>query len=244
MSKENPVALVTDAASFIGPALTGLYLSEKVKVIAADPSFADAKAASAFQSAFPGVFTINQTSPADTATRAKEHSATFDILCTGGAYPAGKTPASGLTVAATTPFFEKLVIEPLAYLAEVVEDMKAQGYGRIAFITSAGPLGGIPNYTAYASARAALNGSVKSLAVELASSGISVNAVAPNFIATEAYFPKALIDDPATSAKILSRVPAKRFGEPEEAAQSVAFFTLARSQFVTGQVLSISGGWA
>ena len=147
-------------------------------------------------------------------------------------------------MAATTPFFEKLVIEPLAYLAEVVEGMKTQGYGRIAFITSAGPLGGIPNYTAYASARAALNGSVKSLAVELASSGISVNAVAPNFIATEAYFPKALIEDPAISTKILSRVPAKRFGEPEEAAQSVAFFTLAHSQFVTGQVLSISGGWA
>lgn len=244
MSKENPVALVTDAASFIGPALTGLYLSRNVKVIAADPSFADSNAAALFQKDFPSALPIAQTSPAETASRARELSVSFDILCTGGAYPAGKTPAGGLTVEATTPFFEKLVIEPLAYLAELVEGMKAQGYGRVAFITSAGPLGGIPNYTAYASARAALNGSVKSLAVELAPSGISVNAVAPNFIATEAYFPKALIDDPAISAKILSRVPAKRFGEPDEAAQSVAFFTLANSQFVTGQVLSISGGWA
>ena len=166
------------------------------------------------------------------------------MLCTGGVLGAAKTVAANLKAEVTRPFFEALVIEPLEYVSLVADAMKAKGAGRIVFVTSSGPIGGIPNYTAYAAARAALNGAVKSLSMELAASGISVNAVAPNFIATEAYFPKALIEDPATRAKILSRVPAKRFGDPMEAAETVAFFAIGNSGFVTGQVLAISGGWS
>lgn len=244
MSEKSPVALVTDANEFIGPALTALFVARGVRVIAADPSFADADTARAFKASNDLIEPIAQTTPTNTLARAHDVYAEIDILCAGGAYPAAKTPAAALNEDATRPFFEKLTMEPLAFAAGLVEGMMARGYGRIVFITSAGPVGGIPNYTAYASARAALNGAVRSLAVELAASGISVNAVAPNFIATEAYFPKALIEQPDVRAKILSRVPAKRFGEPEEAAEAVAFFALQPTRFVTGQVMTISGGWA
>ncbi|HEX7777409.1 MAG TPA: SDR family oxidoreductase [Parvibaculum sp.] len=244
MSEQKPVALLTDAAEFIGPAIVELFASKGVTVIAADPSFGDEEVAGALSRKFPNVIPIVQTTSADTAARAKAHREEIDILCAGGAHPATKTTAAGLQEEVTRSFFEKLAMEPLAYLSHLVEGMKARNYGRVVFVTSAAPLGGIPNYTAYASARAALNGAVKSLAMELASSGISVNAVAPNFVATEAYFPKALIEQPDIRKKILSRVPISRFGEPEEAAHAVEFFALTRSRFVTGQVMSVSGGWA
>ena len=182
--------------------------------------------------------------PAATVARALAEEATIDVLCTGGVHPANRTTASDLSEDVTRPYFEKLVIEPLAYMAQLVGGMKERQYGRIVFVTSAGPVGGIPNFTAYASARAALNGSVRSLAIELGASGVSVNAVAPNYVETEAYFPQALISQPEVRAKILSRVPVRRFGKPDEAAAAVEFFALADARFVTGQVLSVSGGWS
>ncbi|MFZ3033116.1 MAG: SDR family oxidoreductase [Parvibaculum sp.] len=244
MSEKNPIALLTDATEFVGPAIAELFASKGVTVIAADPTFSDEKAATAFKGKNPNVIPIIQTSSAETVARAKQHHEEIDILCVGGAHPATKTTAAQLQEDVTRSFFENLAMEPLAYLSHLVEGMKARHYGRVVFLSSAGPIGGIPNYTAYAAARAALNGAVKSLSMELAASGISVNAAAFNFVATEAYFPKALIEKPDVRAKILSRVPIKRFGEPVEAARLVEFLALTDTRFVTGQVISASGGWS
>lgn len=244
MTQQNPVVLLTDAEAFIGPALVAMFMSRGAKVLAADPSFVDAGAVSTFAAAHPGVTPVFQTTPAETVARALAHEATIDVLCTGGVHPANRTTAGELSENVTRPYFEKLVIEPLAYMSQLVEGMKARQYGRIVFVTSAGPIGGIPNFTAYASARAALNGSVRSLAIELGSSGVSVNAVAPNYIETEAYFPQSQISQPDVRRKILGRVPVRRFGQPDEAAAAVEFFALADARFVTGQVLSVSGGWS
>ena len=244
MAQQNPVVLLTDVEAFIGPALIRMFVARGARVLAADPSFAEAGVASAYAAAHPGVTPVSQTTPAETVARALNHETAIDVLCTGGVHPANRTTAGDLSEDVTRPYFEKLVIEPLAYMSQLVEGMKARQYGRIVFVTSAGPVGGIPNFTAYASARAALNGSVRSLAIELGASGVSVNAVAPNYIETEAYFPQALISQPAVRSKILSRVPVRRFGEPGEAAAAVEFFALADARFVTGQVLSVSGGWS
>ena len=244
MSEKNPVALLTDATEFIGPAVVELFTSRGATVLAADPSFSDEKAAAAFKGDNPNVIPIIQTASAETVARAKHHREEIDILCVGGAHPATKTTAAQLQEDVTRSFFENLAMEPLAYLSHLVDGMKARQYGRVVFLSSSGPIGGIPNYTAYAAARAALNGAVRSLSMELSSSGISVNAIAANFVATEAYFPKALIEQPDVRAKILSRVPIKRFGDPSEAARAVAFFALEDSRFITGQVLSVSGGWS
>jgi len=244
MSEKNPVALLTDAAEFIGPAIVDLFALRGVTVLAADPSFDDEKTATTFQAGRANVIPIRQTGSAETVARARTHHKEIDILCAGGAHRAIKTTASQLQEDVTRSFFENLVMEPLAYLSYLVDGMKARQYGRVVFVSSSAPIGGIPNYTAYAAARAALNGAVRSLSMELSSSGISVNAIAPNFVATEAYFPKALIEQPDVRAKILSRVPIKRLGEPSEAARAVELFALAESRFITGQVLSVSGGWS
>ena len=79
--------------------------------------------------------------------------------------------------------------------------------------------------------------------LEVAADGISVNAVAANFIQTETYYPKAVLEDPVKGPKLLSRVPMGRLGEAEEVAALVELLALGRSGFVSGQVIPISGAW-
>lgn len=237
----NPIVLVTDATHFVGPELCERLIEGGARVIAADPDFENAGIAQSFMGPRPKVEAIAQTSPAETVAAAKAQHGGLDVLVIPAALPAPRTPAETLTASITRPYFEKLAIEPLALVAAALAtcDLK-----RIVFATSSGPIGGIPGFAAYAAARGAINAAVRSLALELAPKGISVNAVAPNFIQTETYYPKALLADPAKREKLYARIPLGRLGDAGEAAEAIAFFALGNSGFVTGQVLNISGGWS
>jgi len=231
MTSHPRTALITDAASFVGPAAVARLRAGGLRVIAADESFASEGD------------NLKQTSPQETVARAVALAGRLDVLIVTGAFPAPRTPAESLTAEVTRPYFEKLAIEPLAYAAAAVPHLKAAGgHPAILFLTSAGPIQGIPGFSAYAAARSAITGSVKSLAQELAPAGISVNAVAFNFIRTEMYYPRAWLEDSAKRAKLLSRVPLGRLGDPAEAAEAIALFAEGRAGFATGQVLSVSGG--
>jgi 3-oxoacyl-[acyl-carrier protein] reductase len=111
-------------------------------------------------------------------------------------------------------------------------------WGRIINISSVSALMGNRGQVNYAAAKGALNAASKALSLEVASRGITVNAVAPGIIATEmsnSAFDAAAIDD---------IVPMKRAGSPEEVASLVAFLASAEAGYITGQVISISGGMA
>jgi NAD(P)-dependent dehydrogenase (short-subunit alcohol dehydrogenase family) len=224
------VILVTDAVHFIGPTLIDRLRAGGARVLAADESFID------------DGDQLAQSTPEATIARVIAVASRLDSLVISAAYPAPRTPAETLTADVTRPYFEKLAIEPLALAAAAIPHLKAAGGGRIVFVTSAGPLGGIPGYAAYAAARSAITGAVKSLAQELAPANISVNAVAPNFIQTEMYYPKAWLEDDRKRQKLLARIPMGRLGDPSEAAEAVALLAQNRASFITGQILNISGG--
>jgi 3-oxoacyl-[acyl-carrier protein] reductase len=119
-----------------------------------------------------------------------------------------------------------------------VGDMVQAGYGRIVNITSViGQIGhfGQANYAASKSGAMALT---KTLAKELAAKGITVNAVAPGFIETD----MVAAMPPAVRERILSRIPLREFGRPEEVARAVLFLAAREARYITGQEISINGG--
>ena len=109
-------------------------------------------------------------------------------------------------------------------------------WGRIITITSVAGLVGNRGQVNYAAAKGALHAATKSLALELASRGITVNAVAPGIIATD------MIEGAFDAETIKQLVPMKRAGQPEEVADLVAFLASDSAAYISGQVISINGG--
>jgi 3-oxoacyl-[acyl-carrier protein] reductase len=108
-------------------------------------------------------------------------------------------------------------------------------WGRIVNVSSVAALAGNRGQTNYAAAKAGLHGATKALALELASRGITVNAVAPGIIASpmsQDTFPKEIID---------RLVPMKRAGTPEEVADLIAFLASEQAGYISGQIISING---
>lgn len=121
---------------------------------------------------------------------------------------------------------------------EVLRYMMKQRYGRIINISSVVGVTGNAGQTNYATAKAALLGFTKSLAREVAPLGITVNAIAPGFIDTE--MTRKLPED--VREMWLQQVPMRRWGEPEEVAQLVAFLASQAAGYITGQTIHINGG--
>ena len=117
--------------------------------------------------------------------------------------------------------------------------MKAR-WGRIVSITSVVGATGNPGQTNYAAAKAGLVGFSKSLAAEVASRGITVNAVAPGFIAT----PMTDRLSEAQKTALTERIPAGRLGTPEDVAAAVLYLAAPESGYVTGATLHVNGGMA
>ncbi len=118
--------------------------------------------------------------------------------------------------------------------------MMHQRYGRIINMTSVVGLRGNAGQVNYAASKAGLIGLTKSLAKELASRNITVNAVAPGFVGTE--MTDAMPEAARTAA--LATIPAGRMADPDEIARAVEFFAAEGSSYITGQVLCVDGGMA
>ncbi len=120
----------------------------------------------------------------------------------------------------------------------IINQMREQNYGRIINISSINAQIGQVGQTNYSAAKAGIIGFTKALARESASKGITVNCIAPGYVATEMTqkVPANVLE------QIRSKIPLQRFGTPEEIARVVAFLSEPDSSFITGETLSINGG--
>ena len=234
------VALVTGGIRGIGAAISK-RLSDRGVTVAAGYS-RDKEAADRFRDSLPrcSVHQGNIGSSDDCERVIREVIEThgrLDILVNNAGITADKTVRK-----MTVDEWDRVVQVNLSgafYLSRaVLQHMLDRGSGRIINISSIIGESGNIGQANYASAKAGLFGLTMSLAQETARKGITVNSVAPGYIATEmvAAVPKEAID------KVIAKIPVGRLGDADEVARVVEFLADPDSGFITGQVYSVNGG--
>lgn len=123
----------------------------------------------------------------------------------------------------------------------VIPSMKVVKRGHILFTASMASLFGLPNVIAYAAAKSAFLGMVRSMATELAQDGIRVNAIAPGWIESDLLL-KTVKIDPERSRRVLSRTPMRRFGQAEDIGWAAVYLCSSAANFITGTCLPVDGG--
>jgi 2-deoxy-D-gluconate 3-dehydrogenase len=124
---------------------------------------------------------------------------------------------------------------------ELGKGMVERGFGRIIFIASLLSFQGGIMIPAYAASKGAVKQLVMAMSNELAPARVTVNAIAPGYMSTAAT--KALRDDPVRSRQILERIPAGRWGEPEDVGDTAVFLASRAAEYITGTTIVVDGGW-
>lgn len=124
---------------------------------------------------------------------------------------------------------------------EIGKEMIKRGKGKIIFTASLLTFQGGITVPGYAASKGAIGQLTMALSNEWAGKGVQVNAIAPGYIATDNT--EALRDDPDRSASILGRIPAGRWGEPQDFKGPIVFLASAASDYMSGHVMTVDGGW-
>ncbi len=122
----------------------------------------------------------------------------------------------------------------------VARHMIDRQYGKIIHIASLATITGIPHIPAYTAAKGGLGSLTHQLAIEWARYNINVNSICPGYIRTPLTRP---VEESERGTYILNRVPAGRWGEPEDIAGTAVFLASRASDFLTGQLIVVDGGW-
>jgi 2-hydroxycyclohexanecarboxyl-CoA dehydrogenase len=236
------VAIVTGAAQGIGRAIASRLADEGAKVALADIQFDSAeRAASEIRSAGASAIDVTRLDDAIAAAdRVELELGPIDILVNNAGWDVL------MPFVETTPdLWDKIIAinyrGMLNCCKAVAPRMQSRGSGKIISISSDAARVGSTGEAVYAGCKAAIIGFSKTLARELAANHINVNVVCPGPTDT-ALLKTAMAGREKVLESMARGIPFRRLGQPEDLAGAVAFFASADSDFVTGQVLSVSGG--
>lgn len=243
---ESRVVLVTGGASGIGRGMVERFLEEGDQVAVADINLAAAQAvADDLGGSEGGARTIgveldvrSEASVSDAFDRIVDRWGRLDVvLSNAGIYPA--SVIEDLTAEAWDEVQQVNLRGSFFCLKHAARHMRPNGFGRIVVTSSVtGPITGFPGWAHYGASKAGQLGMIRSAAIELAKTGITVNAVLPGNVRAPAW------DDlPAEYAESTARaIPIGRLATPSDIAQAASFFADRRSGYVTGQTLVVDGG--
>ncbi len=246
-SLEGKVAIITGASRGIGEAIARAFAAAGARVVLA------ARKAEALTSVAEGIVSAGGEACAVPCHTGKAED--LDRLFAEAVSAFGKVDVL-VNNAATNPYFGPMLgIEPAAW-AKTFE-VNLEGYynatrrlvahlterqagGAIVNMASVAGIGGAPMQGVYGATKAAVISMTQTLAVELGTAGIRVNAIAPGLIRTR--FASALIDSPEISGRIVERTPLGRVGKPVEVAGAAVFLASDAASFITGHTLVVDGG--
>lgn len=236
--------LVTGAARGIGAAIVAECLQAGARVLAAD---IDADGLAALAASRPGA--TLETAPVDladagaTAALCEERKVEILIHAAGGVRGQTPKPIEEVTDFEWSTIYDANVTGVLNLVRVLAPGMKARRQGRIITISSgAGLKPSLTGIQAYCSAKHALVGLTRQLALELGPYGITVNSVAPGFLRTSPDYERQWQSyGPEGQERMLSGIALRRLGEPEDIAAACLFLASDRAGFITGQVLPVSG---
>ncbi|HEX6193022.1 MAG TPA: SDR family NAD(P)-dependent oxidoreductase [Chitinophagaceae bacterium] len=130
---------------------------------------------------------------------------------------------------------------PFILTREIGKRMVEQGYGKIVFTCSLLSFQGGINVPGYAASKGAISSLLKAFSNEWAKSGVTINGVAPGYIATDNT--AQLRADAERNASILARIPANRWGQPEDLTGAFVFLSSPASDYMNGSIVTVDGGW-
>ena len=236
------VALVTGASRGIGRAIALALAQQGYAVVGTATSVAGATAIGEALSAFPGcggeVLDVNDAAAGEAlVTRVVQQHGGLQVLVNN----AGIT-RDMLAMRLKDEDWDAVLDTNLKAVFRmsraVMRVMMKQRYGRIINITSVVGASGNPGQSNYAAAKAGVAGMTRALARELGSRNITVNCIAPGFIATDMTASLAAEQQKA----LLDQIPLARLGQPEEVAHAVVYLASPQAAYVTGQELHVNGG--
>jgi 3-oxoacyl-[acyl-carrier protein] reductase len=236
------VALITGTSRGIGRAIALTLAEQGFKVIGTATTEAGAQGISEALASFPGcrgaLLNVNDVASADALVDAivKEHGG-LQVLVNNAGITRDQL-AMRMKDEDWAAVLDTNLGAVFRMCRAVMRSMMKQRYGRIVNITSVVGASGNPGQANYAAAKAGVAGMTRALARELGSRNITVNCVAPGFIATD--MTDALPE--AQKSALQAQIPLGRLGSPEEIAHAVAFLASPRAGYITGAELHVNGG--
>jgi len=240
------VALVTDASMHLGPDLARELAGRGHDLVIGEPAdglVAELEALGASVETVSEVEDLSEPGSIQMVVRkGLERFGRIDSACVR----TGKIEV-GPTLGATMETFNSQVAHNLAAVLHAIQailpPMLEQGSGQVVIVTSG--TGDRPALAAplYSATRAAANMLVRATALDIADSGVTLNAVGTNYLDYPKFREAIGADDPAIREAIERQIPMRRLGQPEEVAHFVAALLDGKSNFQTGQFFALSGGW-
>ena len=226
---EDRRVLVTHADRYLGPPVVELFRAEGAEVLA-DTS------------------DLTGPSDADDLVAASER---IDVLVANFAGPRSAMPVTSMMVGPTEftdtamqAYLDELVWPLLRVTRAVLPQMIERRAGKVVAVTSATPVRAIPGLSIYSAARGAQNAFLQVVGAEVAAHNVQVNAIGPAHIENNMYYTDEMLSDPAVRESFEAQIPAGRLGKGPDAAELALALATGASDFLAGQLIPVSGGWA